>query len=157
MRRTLLALVIVLLASGLARAAAVEAPAVVQRLPVGPFEYVLHANGNIYMDNGLFRKVLDDGTGTIQMAGERNNLFILKSSSQIWYYDGSLWTMLDDGEATVRIGFADGTCYAFKKNGDVWRCALAKSPAGEWAPTWSKVEGHAVATRIENFKQLHGE
>lgn len=118
---------------------------VVQRVKAGPYDYVLQANGNIWIDNGLMRKLLDDGTGTIMMAGEYNSLFILKKTSQVWWYDGKGWNMIDEGEGTVRIYLEGGAVHAEKQNGDVWRCTMKKAPTGEWVPDWARCAPKAAA------------
>lgn len=127
-----------------------------QRLHVGAYAYVLEDNGNIFCDNGLFRKRLDDGTGTVMMAGERDNLFILKAESQIWWYNGLGWTLVDEGASTARIVFDGGHCHAVKSDGEVWRCTMNKSPAGEWLADWVKVNDRAAENRIRSFDKLHG-
>lgn len=118
---------------------------VLQRLPVGGYDYVLHDNGNIFTDNGLFKKQLDDGIGTVQMVGSRDNLFILKKVSEIWWYDGRRWTLVDDYEGTTRLEFAGGACIAHKASGESYRCALAKNEKGEWIADWSKLPAPAAA------------
>ena len=120
---------------------------VVQRLPVGPFEYVLYENGNIYADNGMFRKQLDDGTGTLQLVGERNNIFILKKGSEIWQYDGKKWTLVDDFEGTTKLAWVDGACVAYKSNGDMYKCALKKNDKGDWIGDWTKLAPVALAAK----------
>src|SRR4051812_12916995 len=110
MSRHLVALMLMIFV-GAAHAAPLK---VVQRLHVGPFEYVLYENGNIYADNGMFRKLLDDGTGTVQLLGERNNIYILKKASEIWWYNGKIWTLVDDFEGTTKLEWSGGACIAYK-------------------------------------------
>lgn len=132
---------------------------VVQRLHVGAFEYVLYENGNIYADNGMFRKIVDDGSGTVQLVGERNNIYILKKGSEVWQYNGKIWTLVDDYEGTTRLEWQGGACVAFKANGDAYKCALAKNEAGETIANWTKlpkqaapaVAGAPVATVAANL------
>jgi hypothetical protein len=139
----------ILLALVLAASARANAPAIVQRVPVGPYEYVLYSNGNIYVDNGLARKLLDDGTGTVMIAGEHNSLAILKKTSQIWWYDGKGWNLIDEGEGTTKITMQQGQIYATKANGDMWRCTMAKSQTGEWVPDWARCQPVALPATAE--------
>lgn len=126
-----------------------------QRLDVGAYSYVLEENGNIFCDNGLFRKRLDDGTGTVMMAGDRDNLYILKAESQIWWYNGQGWTLIDEGANTARIVFDEGHCHAVKGDGEIWRCTMNKTPAGEWMADWIRVNDKVAENRIRNFNALH--
>lgn len=131
-----------------AGAAHAATPKPVQRLPVGAFEYVLYDNGSIYADNGMFRKQLDDGTGTVQLVGERNNLYILKSASEVWWYNGQKWTLVDDYEGTKRLEFVNGACVAHKTSGESYACAISKNEAGEFVASWSKVAPQGAVAAV---------
>ena len=69
---------------------------------------------------GEFR-MLDDGTGTKQVAHDGQSVYALKENGNIWQFAGGRWQMIDDGSGTKQIAADAGRVYALKNNGKLFR------------------------------------
>ena len=114
------------------------------------FTYTLYSSGNITRDGGWGGRVLlDDGTGTRQMAAGGGRLYVLKNNGNVWMHDGA-WRMIDNGTGTAQIWVDYSTCYVRKNNGQTFRCV------DPYSMQWQAADGGGFRNfvRAANFDKL---
>lgn len=144
--------VMMLLVLALATPAMAQFGMQVQRVRDGLTTYTLWSNGNISKSGFFGRETLiDNGTGTRQIAAGGGNLFCLKNNGNIWMWRGNMnWIMADNGSGTSEIWVQSGRVYCRKNNGQVWACVNPYNM--QWQPM-----GGSNWVRAQNFGKLYGE
>ena len=142
--------------------------------------YVLKNTGNIFRWLGAMNwDLLDNGTGTDQIAASDGRVYALKNTGNIFRYWGQ-WGMIDDGQGTKQIKGDGAFFYALKQNGNTWmfrdeRWSMVDNGAGTrmidakdgdllvMKDNGNVFLGHAntfqsgpFAPQVTNFNQLHG-
>lgn len=124
----------------------------VQKVRDGLTTYRLYSSGNI-TKSGMFGReyLIDNGTGTRQIAAGGGNLYCLKNNGNIWMWQGNMnWIMADNGTGTNEIWVRGGQVFCRKNNGQVWACI--NPHAMQWQPA-----NGGWFVRAENFGKLYGE
>lgn len=114
-----------------------------RQITVADHVYLLKDEGRIHQWTGDDWKLVDNGTGTLQIVADQDVLYVLKESGHIWRRAGETWARISSSTGILQISASAGYLCALKRSGEIWRYS---------SDTWESLGIRPSASQIVAFE-----